>query len=68
MLHFKFYIFENPSNKKIYRKGKNYNNKVKQLYDKSKIKNLISVELARKKGQLLIINKYTSASLVFPFN
>ena len=41
---------------------------MKQLYDKSKVENLISTELTRKKSQFLITSKYTSASLIFSSN
>ena len=68
MLHFELYILKNPPSRKTYEEGKSYDGRVKQLYGKSKIENLISTELARKKGQLLITSKYTSASLIFPFN
>ena len=66
MLCFEFYVLGNLPNGKTYGEEKSYGGRVKQLYDKSKIENLICVELARKKGQLLITSKYALVSLVFP--
>ena len=68
MLCFELYVLGNPSSRKTYGEGKSYNDRVKQLYGKPKIEDLIDMELARKKGQFLITNKYVLTSLVFPPN